>query len=101
MKLYALVKMRKSPYSRRISSLTKVNASLPNGVKLARPQESITSIQETYGQDHLHLTIVKGYLAKLLGNARIVRYLMQHRPEFLTEFQAIADMTSTLPPEAA
>lgn len=69
--------------------------------ELARLQESITSIQETYGQDHLHLTVVKGYLAKLLGNARVVRYLMQHRPEFLTEFQAITDMTSTLPPEAA
>lgn len=69
--------------------------------ELARLQELITSIQETYGQDHLHLTVVKGYLAKLLGNARVVRYLMQHRPEFLTEFQAIADMTSTLPPEAA
>jgi len=69
--------------------------------ELARLQESITSIQETYGQDHLHLTVVKGYLARLLGNARVVRYLMQHRPEFLTEFQAIADMTSTLPPEAA
>ncbi len=69
--------------------------------ELARLQESITSIQEIYGQDHLHLTVVKGYLTKLLGNARVVRYLMQHRPEFLTEFQAIADMTSTLPPEAA
>ncbi|MFD2237839.1 plasmid partitioning protein RepB C-terminal domain-containing protein [Aureimonas populi] len=69
--------------------------------ELARLQESITSIQETYGQDHLHLTVVKGYLAKLLGNARVVRYLMQHRPEFLPEFQAIAEMTSTLPPEAA
>ena len=69
--------------------------------ELARLQESITSIQETYGQDHLHLTVVKGYLAKLLGNARVVRYLMQHRPEFLTEFQAIAAMTSTLPLEAA
>lgn len=69
--------------------------------ELARLQESITSIQETYGQDHLHLTVVKGYLAKLLGNARVVRYLMQHRPEFLTEFQAIAELTSTLPPEAA
>src|SRR5690606_31516106 len=60
--------------------------------ELARLQESISSIQETYGQDHLHLTVIKGYLTKLLGNARVVRYLMQHRPEFLTEFQAIADM---------
>jgi len=69
--------------------------------ELARLQESITSIQETYGQDHLYLTVIKGYLAKLLGNARVVRYLMQHRPEFLAEFQSIAEMTSTLPPEAA
>ena len=69
--------------------------------ELARLQEAITSIQETYGQDHLHLTVIKGYLVKLLGNARVVRYLMQHRPEFLTEFQTITEMTSTLPPEAA
>ncbi len=69
--------------------------------ELARLQESITSIQETYGQDHLQLTVIKGYLAKLLGNARDVRYLMQHRPEFLDEFQAIAEMTSTLPPDTA
>ena len=69
--------------------------------ELARLQESITSIQETYGQDHLQLTVIKGYLAKLLGNARVVRYLMQHRPEFLDEFQAIAEMTSTLPPDTA
>jgi len=69
--------------------------------ELARLQESITSIQETYGRDHLHLTVVKGYLSRLLGNARVVRYLMQHHSEFLIEFQAIAEMTSTLPTEAA
>lgn len=68
--------------------------------ELARLQEGIISIQETYGQDHLQLTVIKGYLAKLLGNARIVRYLMQNRPEFLAEFQAIAEMTSTLPSAA-
>lgn len=69
--------------------------------ELSRLQESITSIQDSYGKDHLHLTVIKGYLAKLLGNSRIVRYLMQHRPEFMAEFQAIAEMSSTLPPETA
>jgi DNA-binding transcriptional MerR regulator len=69
--------------------------------ELARLQEAITSIQETYGQDHLHLTVIKGYLARLLGNARVVRYFMKNRPEFLTEFQSIAEVTSTMPPEAA
>jgi hypothetical protein len=69
--------------------------------ELARLQEQITSIQDSYGPDHLQLTVAKGYVAKLLGNARVVRYLMQHRPEFLSEFQAIAEMTTTLPSEAA
>ncbi|MCW2314488.1 hypothetical protein M2322_000008 [Rhodoblastus acidophilus] len=68
--------------------------------ELGRLQQSITSIQDSYGKDHLQLTVVRGYLARLLGNGRIVRYLMQHRSEFMTEFQAIADMTSTLPSEA-
>jgi hypothetical protein len=69
--------------------------------ELARLQEGVTSIQDSYGKDHLHLTVVKGYLVRLLGNARVIRYLMQNRPELLNEFQAIAEMTSTLPPEAA
>ncbi|MHA1518384.1 MAG: plasmid partitioning protein RepB C-terminal domain-containing protein [Alphaproteobacteria bacterium] len=68
--------------------------------ELARLQEGINSIQDSYGKDHLQLTVIKGYLAKLLGNARIVRYLMRHRPEFLAEFQAITEMSSVLPPEA-
>ena len=68
--------------------------------ELAKLHEGITSVQETYGQDHLQLTVIKGYLAKLLGNPRIVRHLMQSRPEFLSEFQSIAEMTSTLPSAA-
>jgi len=67
--------------------------------ELARLQEGITSIQDSYGQDHLQLTVIKGYLGKLLGNARIVRYLMQTRPEFLSEFQTIAEMESVVPAE--
>jgi hypothetical protein len=34
----------------------------------------------------------KGYLAKLLGNARVVRYLAQHHQELLSEFQKIAEL---------
>ncbi|WP_370140688.1 hypothetical protein [Bradyrhizobium diazoefficiens] len=29
--------------------------------ELSRLQEAISSIQDTYGQDHLHLTVVKRY----------------------------------------
>jgi hypothetical protein len=69
--------------------------------ELSRLQEAVSSIQDSYGQDHLHLTVVKGYLRKLIGNDRVARYLQQYQPELLLEFQKIADMTSTLPSEAA
>jgi hypothetical protein len=65
--------------------------------ELARLQQAITSIQDSYGQDHLHLTVVKGYLAKLVGNPKIVKYREKCQPEFLSEFRNIAQMTSTLP----
>src|ERR1700716_1910820 len=68
--------------------------------ELSRLQEAISSIQDTYGQDHLHLTVVKGYLRKLLTNDRVARYLEQYQPELFSEFQKIAEMTSALPSEA-
>ncbi len=69
--------------------------------ELSRLQEAISSIQDSYGQDHLHLTIVKGYLRNLISNDRVARYLEQYQPDLFIEFQKIADMTSTLPSEAA
>lgn len=45
----------------------------------------------SYGADHLLLVVARGYLARLLANARIVRFLTQQRPEFLTEFRRIAE----------
>ncbi len=65
--------------------------------ELARLQEQVSAVQDTYGREHLRLTVIKGYLGKLLGNPRVVRYLLQNRPAFLSEFQAIAEVKSTLP----
>ena len=31
------------------------------------------SIQDTYGKDHLHLTVIKGYVAKLMSNKRVAK----------------------------
>ena len=47
--------------------------------------------EQSYGTDHLDLVLAKGYLAKLLGNARIVRYLAQQHREILAEFQKLAE----------
>ena len=37
--------------------------------------------EQSYGTDHLDLVLAKGYLGKILGNARVVRYLAQHHQE--------------------
>lgn len=62
-------------------------------------QVQIKAVEETYGLDNLHLTVARAYLVKLLGNVRVVRWLAQHKPEYLTEFQSIAELTS-LPTDA-
>ena len=41
--------------------------------------------EQSYGTDHLDLVLAKGYLCKLLANARVLRYLAQHHQEILTE----------------
>ena len=48
--------------------------------------------EQSYGTDHLDLVLAKGYLAKLLRNARATRFLSNHHQEILNEFRKIADM---------
>jgi len=48
--------------------------------------------EQSYGTDHLDLVLAKGYLARLLGNSRITRYLNTYHQEVLTEFRKIADV---------
>jgi ParB-like chromosome segregation protein Spo0J len=48
--------------------------------------------EKSYGTDHLDLVLTNGYVGKLLGNARVVRYLAQHHQDILSEFQKLAEM---------
>ncbi len=57
-------------------------------------QREYRIIEDSYGKDMMNLTLAKGYLSSLLANARVVRYLAQHHPEFLKEFQKIAELSS-------
>lgn len=50
-------------------------------------------IEQSYGTDHLDLVVATGYLARILENARVVRYLAQSYPELLAEFQKITEST--------
>lgn len=62
--------------------------------EMASLQREYRLIEESYGRDVLTLTVTKGYLGSLLGNAKIVRYLAQHHGDILQEFQKIVDLTS-------
>ncbi|MDX2289718.1 MAG: plasmid partitioning protein RepB C-terminal domain-containing protein [Hyphomicrobiaceae bacterium] len=51
-------------------------------------------IEKSYGADHLNLVLVNGYVAKLLGNSKVVRFLAQHYAEILVEFLKLVDVKS-------
>jgi hypothetical protein len=60
--------------------------------ELASLQAKVKLVEETYGVENRHLTVGKGYIRRLLANARIVRWLSLQRPEYLSEFQSIAEL---------
>jgi hypothetical protein len=62
---------------------------------MRRLDREFKMVEQSYGTDHLDLVLAKGYLAKLLGNARVVRYLVQHHQEILREFQKLAVLESS------
>jgi hypothetical protein len=62
----------------------------------ANLEKQFKLVEQSYGTDHLDLVLAKGYLAKLLGNAQVLRYLEQYHHEILAEFQRITEMETTL-----
>lgn len=53
----------------------------------ANLEREFRSIEQTYSADHLDLTLSMGYVARLLGNVRVVKYLAQHYPDIFEEFR--------------
>jgi len=54
----------------------------------------VSMVEQTNGQDVLNLVLARGYLAKLLENKQVVRYLKQRQPEVLAEFETIVQTVS-------
>jgi ParB-like chromosome segregation protein Spo0J len=57
-------------------------------------QRELKLIEESHGDEVLNLVLARGYLGKLFGNSRIVRYLNQHHGDILRELQTILEGTS-------
>lgn len=58
--------------------------------ELAALQMQVKSVEETYGIDNLHLTVARGYVAKLLANNRVASWLATNQQDYFSEFQKIA-----------
>ncbi len=57
-------------------------------------QREFKAVETSYGDSVLNLVVASGYLAKLIGNPRMSRYLERHHPEILMEFKAIVATSS-------
>lgn len=62
--------------------------------EMANLQRDMKLIEDSYGTDHLNLVLAGGYLASLLNNNNVTRYLTRHHVEILSEFQKISEVVS-------
>jgi ParB-like chromosome segregation protein Spo0J len=58
----------------------------------AQLEREFRTIEQDYGSDHLDLVLAIGYISKLLGSVRVVRYLASQYADVLEEFQKIVDL---------
>ncbi|MPW08638.1 RepB plasmid partition [Paraburkholderia sp. CNPSo 3155] len=58
--------------------------------ELAMLQTTVAQTDERYGIEHLHLTVSAAYIAALLRNERVARWLNDHYPDFATQFQTLS-----------
>lgn len=62
--------------------------------EMANLQREYRMVEDSYASDVLNLTLLKGYLIKLLENTKVRRYLERHHNEILSQFQKIAEIQS-------
>ena len=62
--------------------------------EMANVQGQYKLAVEDYGQDVLNQQLARAYLAKLLENKDVIRYLKQQYSEVLEQFKSIVETTS-------
>lgn len=85
--------LARSDKPKRVSGLTPEHM-----VKMEREMEGVQrqlkAVEDSYGDDTLHLVIAAAYLSKLVKNSRVRRYLENHHSEILAEFESIIEASS-------
>jgi len=62
--------------------------------EMASLQDQYRLVEQSYGQDVLNLVLARGYLAKLLENAKVAKFLKQRYVEVWEQFVAVAETTT-------
>ena len=53
-------------------------------------EQDFKAVEEGYGEDMLNLTLARGYIKRLLENAKVVRFLSSRYQDIFSEFEIIA-----------
>jgi hypothetical protein len=53
-------------------------------------ERDLKGVERNYGDNMLNLTLARGYVKKLLDNAKVVRFLNGNYGDVLTEFERLA-----------
>lgn len=59
--------------------------------ELASLQSQVGMIEESYGVNHLHLSVAASYVSTLMANEVIAQWLIEQYPEYSSQFQTIAN----------
>jgi hypothetical protein len=63
--------------------------------KIAFLRQTVAGLKQGMIRDQvLNLVLACGYLAKILGNARVARYMGQHHAEMFRELETISETSS-------
>ena len=62
--------------------------------EMGKLQREMKLIEDSYGPDHLNLVLARGYLASLLENEEVAKYLGQNHSGIFSEFARIAERVS-------
>jgi ParB-like chromosome segregation protein Spo0J len=58
--------------------------------ELATLQATVAQTDERYGIEYLHLTVSAAYVATLMNNERVSRWLNERHPDFAAQFETIS-----------
>jgi ParB-like chromosome segregation protein Spo0J len=52
-------------------------------------ERDLKAVDESYGENMLNLTLARGYIKKLLNNAKVIRFMHANYPDMFSEFESI------------